>query len=305
MKGFLIKIIDPKKVLKSFRLKEFKYTLYVIRKNNLSIVGLFGLTSLFIIALIAPYIVPYPEDALGATHPERVFLPPSFEHPFGTDDLGRDIFSRVLYGTRIELVIGLIVISLSLIIGLPLGIISGYFGGFVGEFIMRITDMFLSFPPLLLALAISVSLGPSLTNAMIAIAIAWWPWYSRLAYEQTISIREKQFIEAAKATGISEFRILFYHILPNCLTPLIVQASMDLGSVILTAASLSFLGLGAQPPQPEWGLMCNIGRIYFLTNWWVATFPGLAIVISVLILNLLGDGLRDILDPKSRRFWRR
>lgn len=305
MKGFLIKIIDPKKVLKSFRLKELKYTLYVIRKNNLSILGLFGLISLFIIALIAPYIVPYPEDALGATHPERIFLPPSLEHPFGTDDLGRDIFSRVLYGTRIELVIGLMVIFLSLSIGLPLGIISGYFGGFIGEFIMRITDMFLSFPPLLLALAISVSLGPSLTNAMIAIAIAWWPWYSRLAYEQTISIREKQFIEAAKATGISEFRILFYHILPNCLTPLIVQASMDLGSVILTAASLSFLGLGAQPPQPEWGLMCNIGRIYFLTNWWVATFPGLAIVISVLILNLLGDGLRDILDPKSRRFWRR
>ncbi len=305
MKEFLIKIINPKEFFKGPRLREFKYTFYVIRKNSLSMLGLFGLTSLFIIALIAPYIVPYPEDALGATHPEKVFLPPSLEHLFGTDDLGRDIFSRVLYGTRIELTIGLIVIFLSLIIGLPLGVISGYFGGFIGEFIMRITDMFLSFPPLLLALAISVSLGPSLTNAMIAIAIAWWPWYSRLAYEQTISIREKQFIEAAKATGISEFRILFYHILPNCLTPLIVQASMDLGSVILTAASLSFLGLGAQPPQPEWGLMCNIGRIYFLTSWWVATFPGLAIVVAVLILNLLGDGLRDVLDPKSRRFWRR
>lgn len=305
MKKSLIKIVNSKEALNNPRVKEFKYTFYVIRRNSLSMLGLFGLASLFIIALIAPYIVPYPEDALGATHPERIFLPPSLEHPFGTDDLGRDIFSRVLYGTRIELIIGLIVIFLSLIIGLPLGIISGYFGGFIGESIMRMTDMFLSFPPLLLALAISVSLGPSLTNAMIAIAIAWWPWYSRLAYEQTISIREKQFIEAAKATGISEFRILFHHILPNCLTPLIVQASMDLGSVILTAASLSFLGLGAQPPQPEWGLMCNIGRIYFLTNWWVATFPGLAIVITVLILNLLGDGLRDILDPKSRRFWRR
>jgi peptide/nickel transport system permease protein len=305
MKKSLIKIINLKEFFKGPRVREFEYTFYVIRKNSLSMLGLFGLTLLFIIALIAPYIAPYPEDALGVTHPEKVFLPPSLEHPFGTDDLGRDIFSRVLYGTRIELTIGLIVIFLSLIIGLPLGVISGYFGGFIGEFIMRITDMFLSFPPLLLALAISVSLGPSLTNAMIAIAIAWWPWYSRLAYEQTISIREKQFIEAAKAAGISEFRILFYHILPNCLTPLIVQASMDLGSVILTAASLSFLGLGAQPPQPEWGLMCNIGRIYFLTSWWIATFPGLAIVVTVLILNLLGDGLRDVLDPRSRRFWRR
>ena len=215
------------------QLRELRYMLYAIRRNKLTMMGLIILIGLIIIAIISPYVVPYPEDVAGATHPENKFLPPSLEHPFGTDDLGRDIFSRVLCGTRIELLIGVLVIALALAIGLPLGVIAGYVGGVVDEVIMRITDMFLSFPPLLLALAVSASLGPSLTNAMIAIAIAWWPWYTRLARGQAVSIRERPFIEAAKAIGVGEIQIIFRHILPKCLTSIIFQASMDFGSVSL------------------------------------------------------------------------
>jgi peptide/nickel transport system permease protein len=166
---------------------------------------------------------------------------------------------------------------------------------------MRITDTFLSFPPLLLAMAISVTLGPNLLNAMIAIAIAWWPWYTRILRGEAISVRERAFVEAARAMGASRLRILVRHVFPNCLAPLVVQASMDLGSIILTSAALSFLGLGAQPPTPEWGLMISSSRSFFLTHWWVVTFPGIAIFFSVLSFNLLGDGLREFLDPKVRR----
>jgi peptide/nickel transport system permease protein len=166
---------------------------------------------------------------------------------------------------------------------------------------MRITDVFLSFPPLLLAMAISTLLGPNLINAMIAIAIAWWPWYTRLMRSEAISVRERDFVQAATAMGASRGEIVFKHVLPNCLTPIIIQASMDFGSIILTSAALSFLGLGAQPPTPEWGLMVSTGRTFFLTNWWIVTFPGLAIFMTVLSFNLVGDGLREILDPKMRR----
>jgi len=284
------------------RLRELRYSFQVIKKNRLTYVSLIFILGLVVVAVIGPIVAPYPEDALGAVHPERAFRPPSFEHFFGTDEAGRDIFSRVLFGTRISLWIGILVIVLTLLIGVPLGVIAGYVGGMLDESVMRVTDMFLSFPPLLLALVISAVMGASLTNSMIAIAIAWWPWYTRLARGQVVSLRERPFIEAARATGVHSLKIMFRHILPNSLTPIIVQASLDFGSVILTAASLSFLGLGAQPPTPEWGLMLSIGRYYFLDHWHLATFPGMAIFVTVLAFNLMSDGLREALSPRLRRF---
>jgi len=271
------------------------------KRNPLTVIGLFLVAVFLLLAALAPWIAPYPQD-VWSVHPQERFSPPSTKHWFGTDELGRDIFSRVIFGTRISLRIGMIVVVLALAIGVPLGLIAGTFGGLLDEILMRVTDMFLSFPPLLLAMAISATLGASLENAMVAIAIAWWPWYARLIRSEALSIRERDYVEAARAAGATWVRLLFRHVLPNSLAPVIVQASMDFGSVILTSASLSFLGLGAQPPTPEWGLMINIGRSYFLTHWWIVTFPGLAILITVLAFNITGDGLREILDPKAERW---
>ncbi|MEE9541865.1 MAG: nickel transporter permease [Candidatus Bipolaricaulota bacterium] len=280
--------------------KRLPRTVRLILKNRLTTMGLSVVFLLVLIALTAPLIVPFPHDT-AETHIDNRFLSPSSQHFFGTDELGRDVFSRVLYGSRLSLQVGAIAIGLALTIGVPLGVVAGYSGGMLDEVIMRITDVFLSFPPLLLAMAISTLLGPNLTNAMIAIAIAWWPWYTRLLRSEAISVRERDYVQAARAMGASPGKIVFKHVLPNCLAPIIIQASMDFGSIILTSAALSFLGLGAQPPTPEWGLMVSTGRTFFLTHWWIVTFPGLAIFIAVLSFNLVGDGLREILDPKMRR----
>ncbi len=280
--------------------KRLPRTVRLILKNRLTTMGLSVVFLLLLIALAAPLIVPFPHDT-AETHIDNRFLSPSSQHFFGTDELGRDVFSRVLYGSRLSLQVGAIAIGLALTIGVPLGVVAGYSGGMLDEVIMRITDVFLSFPPLLLAMAISTLLGPNLVNAMIAIAIAWWPWYTRLLRSEAISVRERDYVQAARAMGASQGKIVFRHVLPNCLTPIVIQASMDFGSIMLTSAALSFLGLGAQPPTPEWGLMVSTGRTYFLTNWWIVTFPGLAIFIAVLSFNLVGDGLREILDPKMRR----
>ena len=280
--------------------KRLPRTLRLALNNRLTTIGSSVVFLLVIIALLAPLIVPFPQDSIE-THIDNRFLSPSSQHFFGTDELGRDVFSRVLYGSRLSLQVGAIAIGLALTIGVPLGVVAGYSGGMLDEVIMRITDVFLSFPPLLLAMAISTLLGPNLTNAMIAIAIAWWPWYTRLLRSEAISVRERDYVQAARAMGASPGKIVFKHVLPNCLAPIIIQASMDFGSIILTSAALSFLGLGAQPPTPEWGLMVSTGRTFFLTHWWIVTFPGLAIFIAVLSFNLVGDGLREILDPKMRR----
>ncbi|MEW9082488.1 nickel transporter permease [Caldanaerobacter subterraneus] len=284
------------------RLKEFKFSIYLLSRNKLTKISIIIIFILVCIAVTAPFIVPYKSDVYTGTHPEDKLLPPSINHPFGTDELGRDIFSRVLYGTRISLQTAVLAVVLALIIGIPLGAIAGTFGGYVDEMIMRITDIFLSFPPLLLAIAIAAILGPNLQNAMLAIAISWWPWYTRLIRGQAVSIKERQFVRAARAIGTSNFTIMWKHIIPNCIAPVIVQASMDLGGVILTLAALSFLGLGAQPPTPEWGLMVNTSMNYFLNAWWYGVFPSLAIFITVLAFNLLGDGLREIMDPKTRKY---
>lgn len=282
--------------------ERLKRSIYLIRKNTLTTIGFSLVAGLFIVALVAPLIAPYPQQAAGLeTDMSQALLKPSWQHLFGTDEMGRDLFSRVLYGTRISLWIGTLVVGLALLIGVPLGLLAGYHGGVVDEAIMRFTDIFLSFPPLLLAIAVAALLGRSLTNAMIAIAVAWWPWYTRLIRSTVVSLREKPFVEAARTIGTPPWRIMTRHLLRNATNPVIVQASLDFGSVVLTSAGLSFLGLGAQPPQPEWGLILSTSRNYFLVAPWYSFFPGMAMVLTVLAFNLVGDGLREITDPKTRR----
>ncbi len=269
-----------------------------MRGNPLLVAGGVMSAAIVLIAVLAPLLAPYPADAGSATHPLSVLLPPSVSHLFGTDQVGRDILSRVLYGARVSPVIAVFVIVISCIIGIPLGLAAGFFGGVVDEVIMRVTDVFLAFPALLLALAFASVLPPSLTSTTLAIALAWWPWYVRLIRGQAASVTGRPYVESCRALGISRRRIIFRHILPNAITPLLVEISLDVGGVILTAAALSFLGLGAQDPTPDWGLMVSQGQTYFTTQWWLVTFPGLAILFTALAFNLLGDGLRDVLDPK-------
>jgi peptide/nickel transport system permease protein len=259
-----------------------------------------GIVALLIVlvALAAPLLAPFPADAGSATHPVSALQAPSLHHLFGTDQVGRDVFSRVLYGARVSPLVALLVLVIACVVGIPLGVAAGYFGGVADEGIMRVTDIFLAFPSLLLSLAFAAVLPPSLTSLTIAIAITWWPWYTRLIRGQAASVAGRPYVEACRALGISRSRIIFRHILPNSITPLIVQISLDVGGVILTASALSFLGLGAQDPTPDWGLMVASGQAYFTTAWWLVTFPGLAILLTAFGFNLLGDGLRDQLDPR-------
>ncbi|ADU52028.1 binding-protein-dependent transport systems inner membrane component [Thermaerobacter marianensis DSM 12885] len=270
-------------------------------KNPLTAAGLVLALLLLAAALLAPVLAPYPADAGDAVHPDQRLEPPSARHWLGTDDLGRDLLSRILFGARLSLRAGLLAISLAVLIGVPLGALAGYAGGWLDEGIMRVTDIFLSFPPLLLAIVFAAMLEPSVNSATLAIALSWWPWYTRLVRGEAVSLRERPFVEAARAAGVRPLAIIARHILPNAWVPVVVQASLDFGSVILTFAALSFLGLGAQPPQPEWGLMISTGRTFFLDHPWYVTFPGLAIFLTVLAFNLLGDGLREALDPKGVR----
>jgi len=283
------------------RIKSFRESLYLLARNKLSLLALIILILLALSAIFAPSIIPYPEDLADAAHTEIKLSPPSAEHLMGTDELGRDIFSRVVYGARVSLSAALSAVGLALLIGIPLGAIAGSFGGWVDNLIMRITDVFLSFPPLLLAIAMVAVMGSNLRNAILAISMSWWPWYTRLIRGQAISVKERKFVQAAETIGTSRAKIIFKHIIPNCISPVIVQASMDIGGVIMTVASLSFLSLGAQQPTPEWGLMISEGRAYFPDKWWCCIFPGIAIFLTVLCFNLLGDAIREILDPKTRK----
>jgi peptide/nickel transport system permease protein len=251
-----------------------------------------------LVALAAPLLAPFPADAGSATHPVAALQAPSLHHLFGTDQVGRDVFSRVLYGARVSPLVALFVLVIACLVGIPLGVVAGYFGGVVDEVIMRVTDVFLAFPSLLLSLAFAAVLPPSLTSLTIAIAITWWPWYTRLIRGQAASVAGRPYVESCRALGLPAWRILLRHVLPNAVTPLIVQVSLDVGGVILTASALSFLGLGAQDPTPDWGLMVAEGENYFTTQWWLVTYPGLAILLTALAFNLLGDGLRDVLDPR-------
>ncbi len=261
--------------------------------------GLAIILFLVVVAILAPWIAPYPDDATGAVHVTDSLQPPSWSHPFGTDDLGADVFSRVVFGARYSLAVGLAVVGLAALIGVPLGAISGFFGGWVNQVIMRITDIFLTIPGIVLALAIGAALGAGLLNATIALALTWWPGFCRLVQGQVLALKQQTFVDAARVVGTPERRIVFRHVLPNTMTPVLVKISMDIGFAILSAAGLSFIGVGAQPPTPEWGAMVSLGRLYMPDWWWVATFPGLAIFLAVFAFNMLGDGMRDALDPRA------
>ena len=248
-------------------------------------------------ALLAPLIAPY--DPLGQNISAGL-RPPSAEYLFGTDKLGRDIFSRILYGARISLFVGVAVVLMSGVVGTLLGVLAGYVGGWADELLMRITDIFFAFPSLILAMAIAGALGPSLQNALIAISAATWPVYARLLRGQVLALKEREFVLAARTVGVPEWQIIIRHLLPNMLAPLLVQGSFDMGGAITAVAGLSFIGFGAQPPTPEWGVMISEARTYMATAWWMGTFPALAIMLVVGSFNLLGDGLRDLLDPRLR-----
>jgi peptide/nickel transport system permease protein len=269
-------------------------------RDRSALLGLVILIGLLMTAAMAPYLAPFPED-VSATHPTKRLRPPSWEHPFGTDTLGRDIYSRVLYGGRITLVISITVVSACLLIGVPAGLIAGYSEGLIGDLVMRIADIFLAVPRIILALALSQALGPSLPNMLLALTITYWPWFARTVAAETRSVKQATFIEASEALGMRPMRIILCHVLPNVLSPIIVRSTVGMGFTILTAAALGFLGVGAQPPAPEWGAMIAEARLYLPDAWWCATSPGLAIFFVVMGFNLLGDGLRDILDPRLRR----
>ncbi len=266
-------------------------------RNRLALVGLVIVLTLILVALLAPWLEPYSpfEGDLRTTR----LLPPTAAHWLGTDDQGRDILSRVIHGSRITLFVVLLVALLAAPIGLLVGTVAGYAGGWVDAVLMRVTDIFLAFPRLILALAFVAALGPGIENAVIAIAITSWPAYARIARAETLSIRQADYIAAVQLVGASPWRIVLRHIMPLCVSSVIVRVTLDMAGIILTAAGLGFLGLGAQPPMPEWGAMIANGRAYVLDQWWVAAAPGAAIFIVSLAFNLLGDGLRDALDPKA------
>jgi len=277
--------------------KEVNQMVRRVLVSPLTMLGLFLVAAIIILAIFAPWIAP--KDPLEVNLGQKL-LPPSSEHWFGTDEVGRDILSRIIFGTRISLKIGLLVVVIAFPIGTVLGAIAGYVGGMVDQVIMRMTDIFLSFPGIILSMSIAAALGPSIENVLLALAITWWPWYTRIVRSSVLSIKSSEFIESARAIGANPLRILFKDIIPNSIAPASIQASLDLGFVILAAAGLSFIGLGAQPPSPEWGAMLSSSREILRDAWWAATFPGLAILLTVLGFNLLGDGLRDLLDPKNR-----
>ncbi len=288
-------ISDSPESRRQARLGQLYRQWLAFKRNPMAVAGLAIIVLLLLIAAFAPLIAPF--DPIAQALDKRL-LPPSSTNWFGTDALGRDIFSRIVYGTRITLVIVLLVVVTVGPFGLLIGAISGYFGGWVDRLLMRITDVFLAFPRLVLALAFVAALGPGIVNAIIAIAITTWPPYARVARAETMVIRNQDYIAAMRLQGASQARIIWKHVVPMCMSSLIVRTTFDMAGIILTAAGLGFLGLGAQPPMPEWGAMISAGREQIFDQWWVATFPGIAICIVALGFNLLGDGLRDVMDAR-------
>ncbi len=271
---------------------------HFVKRNPPFAIGLVVIVVMALAAIFAPWVAPYDPSAIDFS---SKLVAPEVAHPFGTDDLGRDILSRVIYGGRTSLSIGLAVVAISLLLGLPAGVVAGYYGGRLDALIMRICDVFLAFPPLLLPIALVAAMGPSLFNAMLAVAISWFPWYARIVRASVMTVRGELYIDAARAMGVRDRVIMLRHALPNATTPVLVQASLDFGYAILATASLSFIGVGAKPPTIEWGLMVSLSRSKFLDFWWTAAFPGFAVFLAVLAINLVGDGLRDLLDPKRRQ----
>jgi peptide/nickel transport system permease protein len=269
-------------------------------RDRLAFTGFLIILILVLVAIFAGVLATHPEDTFKI-HPAARLQPPSLDHYLGTDHMGRDIFSRLVFGARVTLMIAIVAVAASLLIGVPLGLIAGYMENWVSEVIMRIADIFLSIPQVILALFLAQTLGPSIPNVILALSITYWPWFTRIIFAETRSLKKSIFIEATDALGAGHLRTIVLHILPNVSSPIIVRSSIGMGFTILTAAVLGFLGVGAQPPTPEWGVTIAESRRYLPEAWWYASFPGLAIFLVVLGFNMLGDGLRDILDPRIRR----
>ena len=288
---------DKKPVTKKRKSGPWRDVFRRLKKDKMAMFGLFIIILLIFLALFADVIAPYGYDDQNLK--DRLMAPNS-KYLLGTDNFGRDILSRIIYGSRISLQVGFIAVGISAIVGGALGAIAGYYGGKLDNFVMRAMDILLAIPSILLAISIVAALGPGLQNVMIAVGIGSIPSYARIVRASVLSIRDQEFVEAARAVGANDFRIITKHILPNAMAPIIVQATLGVAGAILSAAGLSFIGLGIQPPTPEWGAMLSSGREYIRDNWHVATFPGLAIMITIFALNLLGDGLRDALDPRLK-----
>ncbi|HET7656943.1 MAG TPA: ABC transporter permease [Bacillales bacterium] len=270
---------------------------YRFRKNRLAFAGLIIIAVFFVFALAAPLVAPYQPLKM---QPSAMLSPPSSQHWFGTDQFGRDILSRIIYGARISFKVGFISVGISLVAGCIIGVSAGYFGGIVDGVLSRVVDVLFSFPDILLGLIIMSILGPSLTNLMIAIGIVYTPIFARIARGAVLSIKDSLYIEAARSMGISHFKIMWRHIFPNSLAPIIVEVTLSLAFAILAEAALSFLGLGASPDSPSWGNMLQEGKAWMEQAWWIAVFPGLAITLAVFGFNVMGDGLRDAIDPKLK-----
>ncbi len=282
-------------------LRRLRFVVWTFSGSVSALFGLALVAAFLLLAALGPWIVPFPEDAAGAIHLAQRLQPPSALHWFGTDEMGDDILSRVVLGTRTSLWVGLTITGIASAIGVPLGIAAGYLGGLPRRVIMRVTDVFLAVPGLVLALAIVSALGAGVMHGVLALSLVWWPGYVRLIEAKALTLRSEPYVEASRTMGAGHTWILLRHILPNCVSPLIVKASMDMGLAILAVASLGFIGLGAKPPAPEWGAMISVARSYMPDWWWYSFFPGLFIFLTVLGFNLFGDGLRDTLDPRSER----
>lgn len=286
-----------KDILTLQKTSQFREILGRLLKNKIAVLGLVILVCLILTAIFADYIAPYGYDDQDLN---RTFLSPCKEFIMGTDNFGRDIFSRVVYGSRVSLRVGLLSMGFAIVVGCILGSLAGYYSGVVDNVIMRAVDIMLAIPSILLAISIVAALGPGLQNVMIALGIGSVPQFTRIVRASILTVKEQEFIEASRAIGSSDFHIIVHHILPNCIAPIIVQATLGVGNAILSAASLSFIGLGVQPPIPEWGAMLSAGRQYIQSYWHMLVFPGLAVMLTVFSLNVLGDGLRDALDPRLK-----
>lgn len=269
-----------------------------LAKNKMSMVGLFVVAALFLTAIFAGYLAPYPPDEINTTN---ILVEPTRQHLLGTDILGRDVLSRIIYGSGVSLSVGFVAVSISTLIGLVLGAVSGYYSGIVDRIIMRFVDIMLCFPSFFLILAVIAFVGPSIWNIMVVIGITSWMGVTRLVRAEFLSIRERDYVQAAIAQGASDFRIIFLHILPNAMAPVLVAATLGVASAVLIESGLSFLGIGVQPPDPSWGNMLTEGKDNIEIAWWLSLFPGLAILITVMGYNLLGEGIRDSLDPRLRQ----
>lgn len=275
--------------------------IFRFRQSKLSMIGAAMVAVVLFFTVFGTVLAPYPEHIAGGVDTAVRFQPPSAEHPFGTNELGQDVLSLVMAGTTVSVLAGFGVVLIGTVIGTLVGAVAGFVGGWTDETLMRLTDLTLTIPGLILAMAIAAALGPGFVNMVIAISLSWWPGYARLVRGEVLAAREEVYVTAARAIGANPRRILFRHILPNVVSPIIVKMSLDMGFAILTVAGLGFIGIGVRPPTPEWGTLLSLSRSYMPDYWWTAMAPGMAMFLAVFGFNLLGDGLRDILDPKARR----